>query len=84
MENYLYKCAAKLIITVFFTVNVTYVLAQSGTVFRDFNNNGIRDKGESGVAGITVQSFKSGSVVFGTAVTNAQGAVYPVAGPCCQ
>lgn len=42
-------------------------------VFRDTNNNGRLDSGESGVAGVTVQLIGSTATVIRSAVTDAQG-----------
>ncbi|OIN61017.1 SdrD B-like domain-containing protein [Arsenicibacter rosenii] len=74
MVKFYIKGFIKLVILSAFFLYSICIQAQSGSVFRDFNNNGIRDKSEGGVAGIAIQSFKTGNVVFGRAVSDAQGA----------
>ena len=41
----------------------------SGTVFRDYNGNGVQDNHEPGIGGIIVTLYDSGNVVRGTATT---------------
>ena len=52
----------------------------SGTVYRDFNLNGLRDSGEVGVAGVTVSAFDSAGASQGTATTGADGTYSLAAG----
>jgi hypothetical protein len=47
--------------------------AQTGTAFRDYNNNGVKDAHEPGVAGILVKSYRVGDVLYGTATTASNG-----------
>jgi hypothetical protein len=44
-------------------------------VWRDSNNNGVQDAGESPIAGVTVRLYRNGTLV-GTAVTDASGEYY--------
>jgi LPXTG-site transpeptidase (sortase) family protein len=46
----------------------------SGTVFTDFNDNGVRGTGDTGVSGITVTAYNAAGGVAASAVTNAVGA----------
>lgn len=57
--------------------------AQSGTAFRDYNNNGIKDTYEPGVAGIIIKSYQVGDVLYSTATTAGNGTytLNPAAGP---
>jgi hypothetical protein len=57
--------------------------AQSGSAFRDYNNNGVKDTYEPGVAGILVKSYETGDVLHGTAVTAGNGTytLSPAASP---
>jgi hypothetical protein len=57
-------------ISIFFPL---VVIAQSGVAFRDYNNNGVKDTYEPGVAAIVVKSYAVGDVLYGTAVTAANG-----------
>ncbi|HRE29662.1 MAG TPA: SdrD B-like domain-containing protein, partial [Anaerolineales bacterium] len=52
----------------------------TGTVYRDFNLNGLRETGEVGVAGVTVSAFDSGGASQGTATTGADGTYALAAG----
>lgn len=45
----------------------------SGTVFTDYNDNGIRGVGDTGVSGITVTAYDSTNAVIDTDVTDATG-----------
>ncbi len=45
----------------------------SGTVFTDYNDNGIRGVGDTGVSGVTVTAYDSTNAVIATAITDAQG-----------
>jgi LPXTG-site transpeptidase (sortase) family protein len=45
----------------------------SGTVFTDYNQNGMRGAGDTGVAGVTVTAYDSTNAVVDTATTNASG-----------
>jgi hypothetical protein len=45
----------------------------SGVVFNDQNHNGVRDTGEPGVAGVTVNLINAAGVVVATTVTDANG-----------
>ncbi|HRQ28439.1 MAG TPA: SdrD B-like domain-containing protein [Saprospiraceae bacterium] len=45
-------------------------------VWFDENNNGVKDENESGMPGVTVQAYKMGGQLIGTAVTNSQGYFY--------
>lgn len=48
--------------------------AISGTVYRDLNNNGVLNGGETGIAGATIQLFIEGQVTpIATTTTNASG-----------
>ena len=48
-------------------------IGQSGRVFRDFNNNGIVDGSEPGMAGIGVRAYRSSGIVSGSALTDGAG-----------
>jgi len=54
-----------------------------GKHFRDFNNNGIADTTDIGIAGISVQSFKASGALLGSAITNKQAFIHlrPSAAP---
>jgi hypothetical protein len=74
MKQYYHWDKPGLIIFFFFTVLFPALLsAQSGTAFRDYNGNGIKDANEPGVKNITVKSFDINDAVYGTAVTNSAG-----------
>jgi len=45
-------------------------------VWFDENNNGVKDENEAGMPGVTVQAYKMGGQLIGTAVTNSQGYFY--------
>jgi hypothetical protein len=45
----------------------------SGTVFDDDNHNGVRDRGEPGLAGVTVNLSDDTGTVIATTVTDSQG-----------
>jgi hypothetical protein len=47
--------------------------AQTGFVFRDYNNNGVKDAHEPGAAGILVKSYAVGDVLYGTATSANNG-----------
>ena len=51
----------------------------SGSVFRDFNANGVKDTREPGQSGITVTAFGTNGAVYGPVVTDAAGA-YTISG----
>ncbi len=44
-----------------------------GIAFRDYNQNGIRESQEEGIAGITVTAYNSANAVAATATTDARG-----------
>jgi hypothetical protein len=45
-----------------------------GTVWRDFNNNGIKETSEvEGVSGVTVKAYDCNNALVGTAITDAKG-----------
>ena len=49
--------------------------AQSGTVFRDFNGNGVKSANEPALAGVIVKSYNAAGVQVGaTATSSATGA----------
>ena len=52
----------------------------SGTVFRDFNANGVKDNSatfnESFVAGVTVKAYDASGSEVGSTTTNAKVSVY--------
>ena len=48
-------------------------LSLGNRVWDDLNNNGVRDAGEPGLAGVTVTLFTAASVAVATAVTDANG-----------
>ncbi len=58
---------------IIFLLVTASTLAQSGTAFRDYNNNGVKDTYEPGVAGILVKSYTVGDVLYGTATTASNG-----------
>ena len=43
------------------------------TIFRDWNGNGVRDAGEEGIAGVTVELRNGSNVVIATTTTDANG-----------
>jgi hypothetical protein len=45
----------------------------SGTVFRDYDADGVRDSAELGVAGVTVTAYNAAGTAVGTATTDANG-----------
>lgn len=45
----------------------------SGVVFTDYNDNGVRNQGDAGVAGVLVEAFDSAGVVIATDTTDASG-----------
>lgn len=45
----------------------------SGTVFTDYNDNGMRGSGDTGVSGVTVTAYDSTNAVVATTTTNATG-----------
>ncbi|MCE1184871.1 MAG: carboxypeptidase regulatory-like domain-containing protein [Rhodocyclales bacterium] len=45
----------------------------SGTVFRDQNNNGVQNAGDTGIAGVTVQLLNASNTVVATTTTDASG-----------
>jgi LPXTG-site transpeptidase (sortase) family protein len=45
----------------------------SGTVFTDYNDNGIRGAGDTGVSGVTVTAYNAAGAVVATTVTDATG-----------
>ncbi|MCC6299155.1 MAG: sortase [Anaerolineales bacterium] len=45
----------------------------SGTVFTDYNDNGVRGAADTGVAGVTVTAYNSANAVVATTTTNALG-----------
>jgi subtilisin-like proprotein convertase family protein len=45
----------------------------SGNVFTDYNDNGVRGAGDTGVAGITVTAYDATGAIVASAVTNATG-----------
>jgi protocatechuate 3,4-dioxygenase beta subunit len=51
----------------------------SGTVFRDYNNDGIKDANEIGVGGISVTAYNSANTAFGP-VTSANDGTYSIPG----
>ncbi len=59
------------------------VYAQSGKVFRDFNNNGEADASDIGVKGIVIQSFRTDNTLLATAISGADGlyTLSPAAAP---
>ena len=81
MKLFTYRLAS----IVFFSFFLNQAFAQvSGTVFKDFNENGIKEATatftEPGIAGVTVKAFDaSGAQVGATATTDATGA-YSIAG----
>ncbi len=52
---------------------VSVAVGQSGRVFRDFNNNGVLDGSEPGMAGIGVRAYRSSGAVSGSALTDGAG-----------
>jgi SdrD B-like domain len=53
----------------------------AGTVFRDFNLNGVKDNtNEIGLAGITVKAFNSANAQVGSTVTTAANGTYSITG----
>ncbi len=52
---------------------VSVAVGQSGRVFRDFNNNGIKEGTEPGMAGIGVRAYRSSGAVSGSALTDGAG-----------
>lgn len=56
-----------------FTFCSTLATGQSGKVFRDFNNNGIAEASEKGVAGISIRSFRADGSQLAIAVTDLDG-----------
>ncbi len=74
MKQYYY--AGKLRLTNFLLVSLLLsgaAYAQSGSVFRDYNGNGIKDANEPGVKNIIVKSFDANDAVYGTATTGNTG-----------
>lgn len=54
--------------------NVVYAAGDvSGTVFRDYNANGVQDAGEPGVAGVTVTAYDSSGASVGSTTTASDG-----------
>jgi hypothetical protein len=54
--------------------NVFYMKVEiSGVVFNDLNRNGVRDSGEPGLAGVTVNLLDAGGVVISTTTTDSFG-----------
>ena len=45
----------------------------SGTVFTDYNDNGVRGSGDTGVSGVTVTAYDSTNAVVASTTTNATG-----------
>ncbi|KAB7731291.1 DUF11 domain-containing protein [Rudanella paleaurantiibacter] len=62
-----------LLVCLFFLSNINAVFGQSGRVFRDFNNNGIADPNDIGMADIQVQSYRADGTLSGTALTGTDG-----------
>jgi hypothetical protein len=53
----------------------------SGTVFRDFNLNGVKDNAnEIGLAGVTVKAFKPDNTQVGSTATTAANGTYSITG----
>ncbi|MEY4538272.1 MAG: hypothetical protein RLZZ306_29, partial [Bacteroidota bacterium] len=53
----------------------------SGTVFRDFNLNGVRDNNnEIGLAGVTVKAFNASNAQVGTTATTGANGAYSITG----
>jgi hypothetical protein len=61
------------LVNIFLSFALCSGYAQSGTAFRDYNGNGLKDINEPGVRGILVKSYTNADVLYGTATTNAQG-----------
>lgn len=54
--------------------NMAYAAGDvSGTVFRDYNANGVQDAGEPGVAGVTVTAYDSSGTSVGSTTTASDG-----------
>jgi SdrD B-like domain/Secretion system C-terminal sorting domain len=66
-----------ILIVVFFSAFSTTASGQiSGTVFRDFNGNGIQDvsiPADPGIQGVTIKAYNSTDVLQATAITSADG-----------
>jgi basic membrane lipoprotein Med (substrate-binding protein (PBP1-ABC) superfamily) len=63
----------------FFAVCCLLLISQSlsaqvsGTVFRDYNNDGIKDAFDIGVGGVSVTAYNSGGTAFGPVISAADG-----------
>lgn len=66
----------KLHFTLFAFLLPLLAIAQSGVIFRDGNGNGIKDNGERGVPGVTINSYVNigaGDLALGTAISDTFG-----------
>ncbi|MBC8152077.1 MAG: hypothetical protein H7Z72_04130, partial [Bacteroidetes bacterium] len=69
------KLVARICFVVIYLAGSLMAQAQiTGTVFRDYNANGIRDAGEPGKNDVVVKAFLSSGAVAGNATTDANGA----------
>jgi SdrD B-like domain/Secretion system C-terminal sorting domain len=75
MKQYYYWGKPRLIVFSFLSILLPAVLsAQSGTAFRDYNGNGIKDTNEPGVKGIIVKAYDVNDALYSTATTGSTGA----------
>ena len=56
-------------------VTINNLVDIKGIVFDDLNNNGVRDSGEAGIEGVTVELRKADDSLIATRITDAGGAL---------
>ncbi len=81
-RNFIIVLPASVITLLLITFFSSVSFAQSGSAFRDYNNNGVKDAYEPGAAAILVKSYTTGDVLYGTATTASNGSysLSPAAG----